>query len=133
MIGFFEKSTSNIPVDNVSSLSITITIKIIELLNNDNRDTCISNLSITLLFNQFLMLLSYAPLPGDLKFAFHPYTTPQNFPQMTKFNQNFLSLLTVQISIFRLTSLYYMDLYGWSFDPIPHCFVDGMIIFHFNS
>jgi hypothetical protein len=33
MIGFFEKKTSNMPVDNGSSLNIPITIKIIALTN----------------------------------------------------------------------------------------------------
>jgi hypothetical protein len=37
---------------------------------------------------------------------------------MTKFNQNLLSLLPVQISIFCLISLYWTNRYPWSFDSI---------------
>jgi hypothetical protein len=49
---------------------------------------------------------------------------------MTKFHQNFLSLVTVQLSIFRLISLYWTVRYSWSFDSIHfHCHEDG-IIFH---
>jgi hypothetical protein len=49
---------------------------------------------------------------------------------MTKFHQNFLALLTVQISIFRPVSLYWTVRYPWSFDSIhSHCHEDG-IVFH---
>jgi hypothetical protein len=49
---------------------------------------------------------------------------------MTKFHQKFLSLVTVQIFIFRLISLYLTNQYPWRFDSIhSHCHEDG-IIFH---
>jgi hypothetical protein len=44
---------------------------------------------------------------------------------MTKFHQIFLSLLTVQISIFRQVSLYQKNQYPWSSDSIhSHCHDD---------
>jgi hypothetical protein len=47
---------------------------------------------------------------------------------MTKFHWNVLSLLTVQISIFRLMSLYWTVWYSWSFDSIhSHSYDDGII------
>jgi hypothetical protein len=49
---------------------------------------------------------------------------------MTKFNQNFLSLLRVRVSIFRLISLYSTDPYLLSFDSIhSHCHEDGIILY----
>jgi hypothetical protein len=41
MIGFFGKKTSNIPIDNGSSLNIPITIKIITLTNIRIIDTSV--------------------------------------------------------------------------------------------
>ena len=72
MIGFSEKNTSYIPVDNGSSLNIPISIKIIALTNIIVIE--ISVLALYLLVHySILIFLSYAPLPGDLKYACHPY------------------------------------------------------------
>jgi hypothetical protein len=44
---------------------------------------------------------------------------------MTKFHQNFLSLLREPLSIFRLVTLYRTDRHLWSFDSIhSHCHDD---------
>jgi hypothetical protein len=63
-------------------------------------------------------------------------STPTNsasvelFVLMTKFNQNFLSLLREPLSIFRLVSLYWTNRYPWRFDSIHSHSYDDVIIFH---
>ena len=59
----------------------------------------------------FLILFSYArtPLPKIRNLpATHIHIHPH---RMTEFNRKFLSLLSVQKSLFRLVSLYQIDLY----------------------
>ena len=82
------------PVDNGSSLNVPITIKIIALANVTVIETSV--LALYLLVHYLILIFSsYAPLPGDSKFACHPCKFSKKFPQMTKFNRNFFPLLSV--------------------------------------
>ena len=102
---FFEKNASNIPVDNGSSLNVTIAIKISALVNITIIETSILSLYQlvhSLIFNLPLLFTS----SWRFEIACHPHTSLYKFPQMTKFNQKKMSLLTIRISIFRLISLY---------------------------
>jgi hypothetical protein len=110
MIGFFEKKTSNIPVDNGSSLNIPITIEIIALTNRTLIETSVllvvCLLIYYLIFNPpLLLLLSYAPLVAIRNLP----AIPVNLIEYSPNDQNTLKLfplLSVPISIFRLISLY---------------------------
>jgi hypothetical protein len=80
-------------------------------------------------------LIYYSPLlctSWDVsKICLPPMYNVIECSQMTKFHQNFLSLLTVlQISIFCLISLYWTNRYPWRFDSIHfHCQENGIIFY----
>jgi hypothetical protein len=80
MIQYFRKKTSNIPVDNGSSLNIPITVKIIVLTDITLIDTSLLVVYLLLyylIFNPPLLCTSC----GDSKSACHPCKSHRIFPR----------------------------------------------------